>query len=86
MKSSSLEQRIEKIEKRNTRVEQDKNWETSWTRKVSISTLTYVSVVVYLLVIKNDSPYINALVPVMGFLLSTLVLPQVRKIWEKNKK
>jgi hypothetical protein len=32
----SIEERLEKIEKRNSRVELDKAWETSWTRKLSI--------------------------------------------------
>ena len=31
-----LEKRIEAIEERNKRVELDKAWETSWTRKICI--------------------------------------------------
>ena len=36
----NLEQRIEKIEERNKRVELDKKWETSLTRKICIMILT----------------------------------------------
>lgn len=78
-----LEKRIAAIEKRNHGVEQDKAWETSWTRRISISLLTYAVVAVYLEAIDNDKPLVNALVPALGFLLSTLLLKSIRKIWQK---
>jgi len=83
---NSLESRIEEIEARNTRVELDKAWETSWTRKISIAILTYMVVVSYLITIENDKPFINGAVPVVGFLLSTLVLKRIRNIWQGNNK
>ena len=81
----SLEKRIAAIERRNAKVENDKAWETSWTRKLTIAALTYLVVVVYLFVIGNDAPFINAVVPPVGFLLSTLVARQVRDFWEKSR-
>lgn len=78
-----LESRIKAIEDRNKRVELDKKWETSWTRRISIATLTYAVVVSYLFAIDNDKPLINALVPAMGYLLSTLVLKSIRAAWQK---
>jgi len=42
-----LEKRISKIEERNERVELDKAWETSWTRKLCIMILTYIVVIIY---------------------------------------
>ena len=81
-----MDKRLSDIEARNKRVELDKAWETSWTRRLSIATLTYVVVVSYLFVIDNDKPFINGLVPVVGFLLSTLVLPQIKSLWLKNRK
>ena len=80
---SSLEKRLEAIEKRNAKVELDKVWETSATRRVAIATLTYVSVLLFLLTIKNDNPPVNALVPTGGFLLSTTALGWLRNSWEK---
>lgn len=71
------------IEERNARVELDKAWETSWTRKVSIALLTYGVVVGFLIIIENDKPFVNAVVPVVGFLLSTLVMRTVRSLWQK---
>ncbi|HBE90504.1 MAG TPA: hypothetical protein DDW41_04825 [Candidatus Andersenbacteria bacterium] len=80
-----LENRVEAIEKRNARVELDKAWEISWTRRISIGLLTYAVILVYLIIIDDDKPFINAAVPIVGFLLSTLVLHQVRNIWQKKK-
>ena len=78
-----LQKRLEAIEKRNIRVEADKAWEVSWTRRISIAVLTYVVVVAYLYTISNDKPFINGLVPVVGYLLSTLVLKTIRGLWQK---
>lgn len=79
-----LLKRIEAIEKRNQSVTLDKGWETSWSRKISIIVLTYIVVWVYLYVIGNDNPWINAIVPPTGFFLSTLALGWVRKHWENR--
>jgi len=79
-----LVQRIEKIEQRNSSVSADKSWETSWTRKVSIMVLTYLVVLVYLFVIGNDNPWINAIVPPTGYFLSTLAIRQLRAVWQRN--
>ncbi len=80
-----LEERIKKIEERNKRVELDKSWETSWTRKICIMILTYIVVVIYSYIIKKyDNIYLSSLVPVIGFTLSTLSLKLVRKIWERK--
>ena len=82
-----LEKRIEKIEARNKKVELNKAWETSMTRRICIMVLTYLVVLAYLfLVDKINNIFLSALVPVIGFTLSTLSLGLVRKAWEKNKK
>ena len=81
-----LEKRIEEIEKRNKRVELDKAWETSVTRRACIAVLTYLVVLLYsYLISKNNNIFLSSLVPVIGFLLSTLSLRLVRNIWQKNK-
>ena len=82
----NLEKEIENIKNRNKRVELDKAWETSFTRKICIMILTYIVVVIYTYLIKKlDNIYLSSLVPVIGFFLSTLSLNIIRKIWEKNK-
>jgi polyferredoxin len=81
-----LEKRIDNIEKRNKRVELDKSWETSWTRRICIMILTYIVVLIYSYVIsKYNNIFFSSLVPVIGFTLSTLSLRLVRKLWEKKR-
>ena len=78
-----LEKEIKKIQERNKRVELDKAWETSWTRRICIMILTYIVVIIYSYVIREfDNIFLSSLVPVIGFTLSTLSLKLVRKIWE----
>lgn len=82
-----LEKEIKKIQERNKRVELDKAWETSWTRRICIMILTYIVVIIYSYVIKKfDNIFLSSLVPVIGFTLSTLSLKLVRKIWENKNK
>ena len=81
-----LEKEINLIKERNKRVEKDKAWETSLLRKICIAVLTYIVVVTYSILIKNVSNvFLTSLVPVIGFLLSTLSMKLIRKIWEKKK-
>ncbi len=87
MELKEIEERIAKIEERNKRVELDKKWETSWTRKICIMILTYIVVIIYSYLIRNiDNVFLSSLVPVIGFTLSTLSLSIVRKVWEKKAK
>ncbi len=79
--TQKLEARIEELEKRNIRVEADKAWETSWIRKLSIMVLTYLVVVSYLHFVVHIDPWINAVVPVVGFFLSALTLSLLKKYW-----
>lgn len=82
-----LEKEIKKIQERNKRVELDKAWETSCTRRICIMILTYIVVIIYSYVIKEfDNIFLSSLVPVIGFTLSTLSLKLVRKIWENKNK
>ena len=84
---NNVEKEIELIKERNKKVELDKSWETSWTRKICIAVLTYFVVVLYSYIIKQfDNIWLSSLVPVLGFILSTLSIKFIRKIWEKYKK
>ena len=85
MDNKNLEDEIIKIQERNKKVELDKKWETSWTRKICIMILTYIVVIIYSNLIRNNNNiYLSSLVPVIGFTLSTLSLKLVRRIWERN--
>lgn len=79
-----LKRELEEIKQRNKRVELDKKWETSITRKICICILTYIVVLIYSnMVNKSNNVFLSSLVPVIGFFLSTLSLRIIRKIWEK---
>lgn len=79
-----LKKDIKEIKERNKRVELDKRWETSYTRKIFICMLTYIVVIIYSSMInKFTNTFLSSLVPVIGFFLSTLSLKLIRKIWEK---
>ena len=83
----SIEDRIAQLEARNRRVESDKAWETSWLRRGSIMVLTYITVCFYLRFVVHIHPWINALVPVIGYTLSTITISVLKQRWlEKRQK
>lgn len=81
----TIEERLNKIEERNKRVELDKSWETSCVRIISVSFITYVAAFFALYSIGASKPYLSALIPVLGFILSTQSIPVIKKYWIKNK-
>lgn len=79
-----VEKEIKQIKERNRRVERDKAWETSWTRRVLIAVLTYVVIVLFFFSARLPKPFVNAIVPTLGFVLSTLTLRWVKKLWQRD--
>lgn len=79
----NLEERVAKIEARNKRVEADKAWEGSWARKSLIAVFTYMAIALYMKFVLGIDPWINAIVPTVGFLLSTLTLSWFKAFWIK---
>ena len=81
----TIEERLNKIEDRNKRVELDKAWEKSFTRILSICIITYLAAFLVLYSIGASESYLSALIPVLGFILSTQSIPFIKKYWVKNK-
>jgi hypothetical protein len=81
--SMNIQKEISQIKERNTRVEIDKAWETSLTRKIIIAILTYFVIVVFFYVAKLPKPWANAIIPSLAFIISTLTLPLFKKAWIK---
>lgn len=77
----TIEERIAQIEKRNERVELDKAWETSWTRRALLSVFTYLALGIYLWAIGISRPWLNSIVPTAGFIISTLTMPWFKRLW-----
>lgn len=75
---------VESILERNKRVEADKAWETSKTRRALIAVLTYIVASLYMMSLGASQPFLNALIPTFGYLFSTLSLPVVRRVWLKS--
>jgi hypothetical protein len=83
---AEVEKRVTEIEKRNGRVEADKAWETSWTRRGLLILFTYLSVGFYMQAIGISNPWLNAIIPSLGLLLSTLTLPFFKNLWISLRK
>ena len=75
---------LDAIEQRNARVETDKAWETSWTRRLVIIIGTYLIVLAYLNYIGISQAHFHAAVPAGAYLMSTLTLPFLKKLWIKG--
>ena len=83
-KTISLQSQIQSILSRNARVEADKAWETSGARKIVVALLTYIVIVLFFLAGGFPRPWVNALVPTLGFLLSTLTVDLAKSWWLKK--
>ncbi|HEX5456123.1 MAG TPA: hypothetical protein VFW77_02030 [Candidatus Saccharimonadales bacterium] len=79
--AKNLEERIAAIEARNKKVEADKAWELSWTRRIAITVLIYLVIGVYLRFVVHISPWINGLVPVIGYFISTVTMQKLKQWW-----
>jgi hypothetical protein len=77
-------QSVNQILERNARVEADKAWETSLTRRGLVAVITYLVAALFMWRIGVDEPFLNALVPTGGYLLSTLSLRVVKHWWLKQ--
>lgn len=80
---SVVESELADIRNRNRRVESDKAWETSRVRLLSITGITYVTMVLVFLVFGSSRPFVDALVPTTGFFLSTLSVSVLRSCFGK---
>lgn len=83
-KLNELEKEIEKIKKRNKKVEAEKAWETSFERKISIIVFTYIIIAIIMLLLKIEKPFVNALIPTFWYLLSILSISFLKKKYIKK--
>lgn len=80
-----LEQEVEVIKERNVRVEQDKAWEVSWTRRLFITAVTYVIAGVWLVLINDSYPWLKAFVPAGAYIFSTFSLKLLKSWWSNSR-
>lgn len=79
-----IKEDIKEIKERNRRVEADKAWETSLSRKIIIAVLTYIVIVLFFYFAGLSRSFISAIVPALAFILSTLSMPMFKKWWIRN--
>lgn len=80
----NIEEEISKIHNRNQKVEADKAWETSHTRKIVVAVMTYFVMICVMYVLKMANPFVSAIIPTLGFVLSTISANLIKDIWIKN--
>lgn len=76
-----VQKEIEKILERNNRVEADKAWEKSRFRLIILLLFTYVVAFFFMYIVGLKDAWLAAFVPVIGYSLSTLTLPQLKRWW-----
>jgi len=79
-----LARRITALEKRNRRVDAEKNWETSPYRKILILLLTYFVMCLVFWSLGSHPYWAKAIVPTLGFYLSTLSLSVLKSWFQRN--
>ena len=81
MDQQQIEAALRTIEERNRRVEADKAWEVSMFRRVTIAITTYLIAVAALVSIGSERPFLDAFIPMIGYVLSVQSLPLLKKWW-----
>lgn len=82
---AKLEQRIQQLEARNKRVENDKAWEISSWRRMLLVLVTYLVSVIVFNSLESPKPMKSALIPALAYWLSTLTLPIFKRRWLKSQ-
>ena len=77
----NIKKEIEIIKQRNKRVEADKAWETSFSRKILIAIFTYMVIVIFFYFAGFPKPFTNSIVPALAFVVSTSTLPFFKRLW-----
>lgn len=83
MKLKSIAGEIASLKERNKKVEADKAWETSKARRAIIALATYLLIAIILVIIGAPNPWVTALIPAVGYVVSTLTMPIFKDIWTK---
>ncbi len=86
MDEQLLEARLVAVEQRNARVEAEKAWEVSTFRRMLIAAVTYIIAAAFLASIHSEKPFLSAIIPTIGYVLSTLSLPAIKRWWVTKKK
>ena len=81
-----LRKEIDAIKTRNARAEPDKDWETSKTRTAFIALITFGLLYGFLRFNNQPRAFLNSLIGVLAYYLSTESYGILQKWWLKNRK
>lgn len=81
MNNETIEQRLTEIEARNKKVGLDKAWEVSGIRTGSIALITYGCATAVMWLINIKQPWLSAMIPTLGYVLSAQSLPMLKRHW-----
>jgi hypothetical protein len=81
----AIEEELLALRERNQRVELDKAWETSWSRRLIVTGTTYLAAWLWLLDLGTLYAARQAVIPSAAYLLSTLSLPVLRRRWIQHR-
>jgi hypothetical protein len=84
-KIHQLEAEIEKIKERNKRVESDKAWETSKTRMLFVSCITFALAYFFMILVGEKAPFWKALAGSIAYIASTTTYGILKSWWLKRK-
>jgi hypothetical protein len=76
-----LRRQLLEIQARNDRVEREKAWETSFTRRLVIAGATWMAAWLWLRGMPVEHAARQALVPTLAYFVSTFSLPFLRRWW-----
>ncbi len=85
MPEETFHQELQALQERNRRVELDKAWETSLFRRSLIVLFTYGVAFLFMWSAHLEKPWLGALVPSLGYLMSTLSLPPIKRWWLRKR-
>ncbi|MDZ4833687.1 MAG: hypothetical protein SGJ27_07885 [Candidatus Melainabacteria bacterium] len=80
----AIDEVLDQFKQRNLRVEANKAWEGSKTRIVLICAITYTVASGVFYSLGSHRYFLDAIVPTLGFLLSSQSIPLAKKLWIRH--
>jgi hypothetical protein len=84
--TDELRQELLALRARNEHVELNKAWETSWTRRLIVTGVTWFAAWLWLLELGTLYAARQAVIPSVAYLLSTLSLPILKNRWIERRR
>lgn len=79
-----LEERVKRLELQLRYSELQKKWEMSKVRLLILSATTYVVIAFFMYLFEIEDPLVNAIIPGSAYILSTISVPFIRKVWVRS--